>query len=335
MYYFVLLYLSLIQLAAASAIFGMTIMHNDTGKRHLFEGMAFLGLLTSVFVLFFLGAHSTAIFYNGYFYPLLVISLGTVLVSVMLAYSYISRPCMFIGLMLLLIYGMFLYGAMGRFAYGIGVFGIGTAYGLIYKEASSAKSMGKRSNVHVETSRDLFQIALGIMVMLIIAIGRAGVPLLAVLMVAAYALNNSIPNSKSNSALYGMLGRFERRGSTYGIGAAYILAGTAMLVGFVSSTAFLEASIAILFIGDALATIIGMHIGIARLPYSKRKSVGGFLAFAAVSAVSFYAFGGALVLSIALAIALAFVESVSTHFDDNITVPLALIVAFYLLSPLI
>ncbi|MGC8651686.1 MAG: hypothetical protein ACP5UH_00320 [Candidatus Micrarchaeia archaeon] len=336
MYYFVLLGLSLLQLVAISVIIGMIFMRRNAGRRYLLGAALALGVLTSIFMLLFLGAYNVpgGGFYNGYYYPLLVASIGTVLIAFMLAYSYVSRPCLFIGLMLLLIYGLFIYGAMGRFAYGIGVFGIGTAYGQMYRESAAAKGSNRNKKTYevgIETSRDVLQIGLGVIVMLVLALGRMGVPMLVVLIIAAYALNNSLPNLKRHGALYSMLRRFERRGSTYGSGAIYILAGTAMLVGFISGAAFLEVSIAILFIGDALATIFGMRFGFAKLPYVSRKTLGGFLAFALVGAVSFYAIGEGAVLSIVLAIVVAFVESVSSRFDDNVTVPAALIALFYVL----
>ncbi|MEM0149275.1 MAG: hypothetical protein QXW10_00035 [Candidatus Micrarchaeaceae archaeon] len=332
MYYFVLL-LAILQLAAISIVAAMLLRSYAAKERNAFRAVLLLGMLTAIFIFLAIGAYHAYIFYYGYYYPLLIVSISTMLISIMLAYSYAIRPCLFVGLMLLFIYGMFIYGAAGTFAYGIGIFGVGTMYGLLYRGRKSKASAAPspRNDIKIETNRDILQIGLGIIVMLIIAAGKVSIPVISVLIITAYAFNNSLPGSNKHVTLYAALNRFERRGSAYGLGAIYLVAGTSMLVGFINHMHFLEAAIAVLFIGDALATIIGMRFGMARLPYNRRKTVGGFAAFAIVGAVSFYAIGIGAPLSIALAFALAFVESISSRFDDNITVPIALIILFYAL----
>ena len=334
MYPLILLFL-IVQLAIVSVAIAAIIKNYTHEERTRLATALLFGLLTAFFIVFIVQRIDSGIFseyFNDIYFVILLVSISTMLVSIVLSYSYVVRPCIFMGFILLLVYSLFIYGAIGAFGYGIGIFGIGTLYGLLFKEGNVVSS--KRADLQnnkTEINRDIFQVLIGGIIMLAIACGKMGISIFVVLAMAGYVLNNSLPNSRKLSVVYRQISRLERRGVTYGIGAVYLLAGASMLVGFISNLAFLEAAICILFIGDALATIVGISFPIAKLPYNRGKTIGGFLAFAIVSVISFYSIGIALLPSLAFSILLAFVESISVHFDDNLTISILLIILFYVL----
>jgi dolichol kinase len=107
----------------------------------------------------------------------------------------------------------------------------------------------------------------------------------------------------------------------------------------------------VLSFGDALATLVGARRGKIRLPWSRRKSLEGMLAFvlAAVPAAAFLYWwtlpnlissppwwrgagaqeifaapgsGAIVILSLVTAVACAFLETLETRLDDNVVAPL-------------
>jgi uncharacterized protein (TIGR00297 family) len=85
---------------------------------------------------------------------------------------------------------------------------------------------------------------------------------------------------------------------------------------------------AILAFGDGFATIIGRAMPIATLPWNRAKSWGGFLAFivlggAAAVGIAVFFGGPPIWITLVAVVVSAFVESMPTGIDDNITVPLA------------
>jgi uncharacterized protein (TIGR00297 family) len=91
---------------------------------------------------------------------------------------------------------------------------------------------------------------------------------------------------------------------------------------------------AILAYGDGFATLAGQRLGGPRLPWNRDKSLSGFVAFlvagyaGAFLTVHFLGWHQKTLLVIPLILAIAVVaagitESLRTHIDDNLTVPLA------------
>ena len=101
----------------------------------------------------------------------------------------------------------------------------------------------------------------------------------------------------------------------------------------------------LLAFGDGMASLLGQAIGGARLPWNPKKGWAGFLSFVIFGTLG----SGALIawtlrlplatvgspwilgLALPLALACAFVESLPTTLDDNITVPLAGAVILWML----
>lgn len=137
------------------------------------------------------------------------------------------------------------------------------------------------------------------------------------------------------------------RGYSFGI-LAYPLAVLAMVLAFHGRLWMAAAGWGILAIGDGMASLVGQCAGGPRLPWNERKGWAGFAAFVAfgsAGAAFLWAWVARLPLdpaashwprtlglALALALAGAIVESLPTSLDDNLTVPLAVIVLLPLLA---
>jgi uncharacterized protein (TIGR00297 family) len=136
------------------------------------------------------------------------------------------------------------------------------------------------------------------------------------------------------------------RGYSVGI-LAYPLAVLAMILAFHGRLWMAAAGWGILAVGDGMASLVGQSTGGPRLPWNERKGWAGFtafVAFGAAAAAFLAAWAGRLPLdpgadhwprtlgvAAVLALACALVESLPTTLDDNLTVPLAVV----LLLPLV
>lgn len=246
-------------------------------------------------------------------------------VSTILALTYLKRPVEFIALSLVLFYGSVLY-ALGFTPgyYVIGAFGIGMVVGVVYKDAMGGKdSAGAKSSPKVEIRRDMMQLAIGILVVAIMLLVGAYRYAVFFAILILYAMNSIIGMGKHGS-VYNRLSKFERRGVEYGRGAMRLAAGVALILGFLPYSLALF-GIAALVIGDALATIAGVTFYRSkRLPYNRYKSYAGTFAFFLISAAfGFFTIGP---YGILLAGLLAVIESLTLPIDDNISIPVVLLI---------
>ena len=127
------------------------------------------------------------------------------------------------------------------------------------------------------------------------------------------------------SPIYKRAADLERKNVSYGLGATYLAAGTALMLGFTGTTSLLLFGIVALFFGDSIATIVGIsRKGAEPLPYNKYKTIAGTLAFFfAVAIVGYFMVG---IYAIPLAGVLAFVESLDTFLDDNIRTGIVVVI---------
>lgn len=102
-------------------------------------------------------------------------------------------------------------------------------------------------------------------------------------------------------------------------GALAYVAGAIFALTFSPNLAFGLAVVMILAFGDGFATIIGLT-GKTKLPWNKKKTWRGVLAFAIAGGIASFAFIGIAGLGYALICGLA--ESVESGLDDNIVVPI-------------
>lgn len=148
-----------------------------------------------------------------------------------------------------------------------------------------------------------------------------------VLIIAGSILGNYASTEKKNllsKYLYG----FERNGVAFGSGARWLAIGILVAISFLSRNLIISVFSAI-FIGDSFSTLVGISIKGPKLPYNKRKSVIGTLAyFVCVLLISFPLIGFAALYAAAFA---ALFESQPLHIDDNFDVAVTMVLFFILL----
>ncbi len=174
----------------------------------------------------------------------------------------------------------------------------------------------------VEISRDFFHMGAGIFLMLMFYFEIEPIAVtFQMLLILGGILVICVIEAFSSNRFSRIITRFERNGSALGYGALWLAIGSLMAVSFLNTMNVLVVFSAI-FIGDPVATMVGIHFGGKKIPWNRRKSVYGSMAyFAATSAISF-AFIGYYALAIGLVGAL--VESLRIRIDDNLSVSAAL-----------
>jgi dolichol kinase len=187
-------------------------------------------------------------------------------------------------------------------------------------------------NRKVEINRDVFHIAAGVMLILIFYFESISVAItLQILMILGglFVISMSEAFGSKDTGISGFVYRLERNGASLGHGALWLALGSLFAVSFLS-TAGVLAVFSALFIGDPVATIIGIYKGHRKLPHNHRKSVIGsvayFLATAAVSSVFIGAYG------ILVGLVGAAVESLRIRIDDNFSVSVVLTVLLLVLG---
>ena len=188
------------------------------------------------------------------------------------------------------------------------------------------KSESKKENKRLEISRDVVHLIIGIAIISLAALLPDPRQLIVALIIMGFILGSYTIISKGKFSR--MLYKFERKNTYFGSGAIWLALGALLSMGFIFSRNFLIAILAAIFIGDPLATIVGVKFGKHRIFYNREKSVeGSFAYFVAVLAVA-YLFIGLYALPIALIA--AFVESWGIKIDDNLMVPIILSILLFL-----
>jgi dolichol kinase len=198
---------------------------------------------------------------------------------------------------------------------------------------SQARSfMGKNSarNEGMERRRDLVQILIGAGIVAVFAVAdyaSAELFLLAAMLLGLMLSNYAISNPKRGVSR--LLLSLERKNAVFGQGAMWLALGALIAISFLSKNESM-ALLASIFIGDAVATIVGIRYGRTALPYNKKKSFAGSAAyFASALLVSFPFLGWIAVLT---AFAGAAVESLPRQIDDNFDTAVVLSMLMLLLS---
>ncbi|MDE1868830.1 MAG: hypothetical protein KGH60_02585 [Candidatus Micrarchaeota archaeon] len=271
---------------------------------------------------------------SAQFYTQLSLGAGIAIISTILAAFYITRPMAFLPVMALLIAASLLYiltypGSM-LFA---GMFGIGTMYGLTYRSirnrSSPLKLVKKRKST--EVNRDLIHILLGIILVAVLfstGFTRA-TEIIFGLILLGYIANNILSTNRL-IGIYKRILPLERSNVVYGAGAMHLAAGAALIIGFIPNFNFAMFGIIALFFADPIATIVGLNLSRAKIPFNREKTVAGSLAFFAVAAVLGYPFVG--IYSISFGIILAIIESLNILIDDNIRVGVVTVLLYALIS---
>ncbi|MDE1874417.1 MAG: hypothetical protein KGI04_04890 [Candidatus Micrarchaeota archaeon] len=195
--------------------------------------------------------------------------------------------------------------------------------------ASLFLTHARRASTEVERKRDVAQIAMGlafITAFVLIAAVYVRLLLIAAILLASLAGNYGVSNKRGivSRALHS----FERSDAVLGQGAMWLAAGTLFAMSFLGNMALAAVLVAI-FVGDAVATLVGTRYRLP-LPYNAKKSLWGSLAyFAAVSVIAFPFVG---YLSLPVAFVGSLVESAPSLIDDNFDTSVTLTVLLALLG---
>lgn len=185
-------------------------------------------------------------------------------------------------------------------------------------------------NRRVEVERDVVHIIAGVAFMAIFCFVAVPVAIsILMIVILAGILAISLGELYKGNMLPSFMYRFERNGASLGHGALWLALGALLAVSFLNAHDVLIVFAAI-FIGDPVATIVGIYRGGRKLPYNPRKSVSGTAAyFLSTSAICVLLTG---VYGILIAAVGAIVESLKLAIDDNFSVSLVLVVLILILG---
>ena len=195
------------------------------------------------------------------------------------------------------------------------------SWSFVFKEVNSYNE--KNQNHGNEKNRQFFHIFVGLAALALLLIYGRGFLMAATFFILIFGLLfvNLAYLGKRNFLIDWFIRNFERKEVRFpGWGSACYATGVLLLTTFLTNPSLLAASLIVVALGDGASTLIGMK-GKIPLPYNKKKTVEGTLAFFFFSLPSWFFIGP---IAIAISAAAAFVESLPLPLDDNISVPLAL-----------
>lgn len=250
--------------------------------------------------------------------------MGTAVVAVNMLYAYSSHKLDFLLGLIVTILG-FAYWSMQplNIMPFIQAFAVGSLLAVVLKLGYSQKV--SRSDKRLEKRRDILQIAMGAVVLAVFFLLQGyAYQIVFLLALFGYAASTLLLDHRLARPLKGL----ERTGSAFGAGAIYMAVGTMLILGSVPNYYYAIVALSALLICDAVATIVGIH-GTHKLPYNREKTMEGTLAYFVV----LVAIGFPLIsyYSIIFAAVLAALESVIQSVDDNIAIPIAAIVLYYVI----
>lgn len=208
---------------------------------------------------------------------------------------------------------------------------VGMAVMLSYIKYTNSKQFVKltKSSKKIEKERDIIQIIIGIAVIFSIVLFKGYQEYLMLLTLFSILIMGITESERIRITIIGKIfHRIEKLDSPYGNGALLLAIGVLTILAFVHNFKLMLFFISVLMFADPMATIVGLSIHGPKLFYNKNKSVYGSLSFFIVGAlvgfplIGFYA--------IPIAIFLAFVESIKSLFDDNISIAVASLLIYVL-----
>ncbi len=118
---------------------------------------------------------------------------------------------------------------------------------------------------------------------------------------------------------------FERNNIPFpGWGSACYATGVLLVTSFLEDPNAIIAALIIMALGDGMSTLIGRK-GRIKLPYNRKKTLEGTIAFFVFSLLGYPFVGGVI---IPVAIVAAIVEGLDLPMDDNLTVPIVITFLF-------
>ncbi len=185
-------------------------------------------------------------------------------------------------------------------------------------------------NKRVEVNRDIVHIAMGIILIAIFYFETIPVAVsILMILILGGILAISVGELYKGSVLPSVMYKLERNGTSLGHGALWLALGALLAVSFLDTQDVLIVFSAI-FIGDPVATIVGIYMGKRKLPHNKKKSAAGTIAYFITTAAISSLFVG--IYGVFIGATAALVESLRIAVDDNFTVAFALVVLILLLG---
>ncbi len=181
-----------------------------------------------------------------------------------------------------------------------------------------------RNDVKRETNRDLLQIFFGILLIALFFSQKLQLAetVALVFTVLGYLVANYVILS-GNDALSNILKGLERNHTALGEGAQMLAIGTLVVIATLHAAVYIILVFIALYIGDSIATIVGINLNGTKLSYNKNKSVlGTFAYFGSVALISYPLIGW---LGLLVGFVAAAAESISTPVDDNLFVAMILV----------
>ncbi len=211
---------------------------------------------------------------------------------------------------------------------------VALAFGILgpflYRTIWQHRIGSKKIYSSIEISRDLVQIAVGALLIIILLSVKFeyAIAIILILVMTSYSINGTLSTLKGSNMLR-IFSKIEKPGVIYGQGALFISMGLILFLGAFKSVNLSIFFIITLYFADAIATIVGLSIRWPRLPYNKKKSVAGTLGFFACASLGYFFIGP---YAFAFAALLAVLESLplGNRLDDNIILSIAFILLSYI-----
>ncbi|MCL4380672.1 MAG: hypothetical protein M1331_03645 [Candidatus Marsarchaeota archaeon] len=281
-----------------------------------------------------LAAAVSMIFYNSAFFAAASLAVSSISFAASFFYSRSSRIFVF-AIALLLAIAVYLT-FLGYLQLFIQVFPIATILGFISKNSTlrdferDLKIIPAKKSIKAELQRDVFQIFIGLLIILILIYAQSPVFVIVLLTLLSYLLINIISfDVRKGNRIADALKQLERINTVYGTGAIYLACSALLILGFVGNLIAII-GLAAIFFADSMATIIGMTFKSISLPYNNRKTMAGSAAFFAVLFAFETLLGVKPAYAVLISFALAVVESLK--FEDNLSLMLAVIAISFAIS---
>ncbi|MDE1846399.1 MAG: hypothetical protein KGH53_03940, partial [Candidatus Micrarchaeota archaeon] len=200
--------------------------------------------------------------------------ISIVLLFNLIAFTYGSKKGFF-----LVLVGI-IYVFLGSLNFSLNLVAQAMLFGMVSEFWQIKFNAQSESNKKVETNRDIVQIIIGSIILILfysLKTSYAEFSILMLIMLGYLTVNYGAVNKGTKLAKH--LLRLERDYTKFGQGAAWLALGALAAIGFVFDTRYIVIIFFAIFIGDALATIIGLRFGKTKLPYNKKKSIAGSLAY--------------------------------------------------------
>ncbi|VVC04757.1 Uncharacterised protein [Candidatus Burarchaeum australiense] len=190
----------------------------------------------------------------------------------------------------------------------------------------------KRHEFEFELKRKAIHMGIGIAILLALyllpvpradALAYVQAAMLLVLTYLLIVIDRRAKGKRTPPADY-FIDSLERKSAPPAQGALWYVVGTIIALTFISSFSGVAAAIFILAIADAISTLAGIW-GTHPLPYNKKKTVEGTVAFFITGLASCVFIGPA---ALPLSLLTSIIESLDQRLDDNLTIPIACVIFF-------